>query len=123
MPTVYGSGARPAPALVTLNTVVDPDASADVPVQQDPPASSTLIGATSKDVYHGLGVPVQGMSSRELRHDGQIGRKRHGEGTEQFGEGQIYEAHRTAGTHKVNGESERRFIATKGELEGKGSNR
>lgn len=91
-------------------------------MQQDPPASSTLIGATSKDVYSGLGVPVQGMSSRELRHDGQIGRKRQGEGTEQFGEGQIYEAHRTTGTHE-NGETERRFIATKGELEGKGLNK
>lgn len=36
-------------------------------------ASSTLGGATSGDVYQGLGKPVQGQSSREL-HDGQNAR-------------------------------------------------
>ncbi|KAL4069922.1 hypothetical protein V8B97DRAFT_1917991 [Scleroderma yunnanense] len=113
-------GSQPTPAPVTLDTVIDSDASVDAtPVQQDPLASSTLIGATSKDVYRGLGVPPQGMSSKELHHDGQPGRKRHGEGIEQFGEGEIYEAHKSSGTHKVDGASERRFIATKEEFEGK----
>ncbi|KAI6042718.1 hypothetical protein EDC04DRAFT_2866664 [Pisolithus marmoratus] len=82
-------GSQPAPASVTLDTVFDPDASADDPTLQHPPASSTLTGATSGDVYQGLGMPVQGMSSKEAHHDGQPGRKRHGEGVEQFGEGEI----------------------------------
>lgn len=33
-------------------------------------------GATSRDVYAGIGRPVQGMSSAEIHHDGQPGRKR-----------------------------------------------
>ncbi|KAI6129763.1 hypothetical protein EDD16DRAFT_1543917, partial [Pisolithus croceorrhizus] len=83
-------GSQPAPASVTLDTVVDPDASADDPALQHPPASSTVTGVTSKEVYHGLGVPAQGMSSKEAHHDGQPGRKRQGEGVEQFGEGALY---------------------------------
>lgn len=112
-------GSQPSPAPVTLDSVVDPDASVDVSVQQDPSAPSTLVGATSKDVYRGLGVPVQGMSSRELRHDGQPGRKRHNEGVEQFGEGEIYEAHQSAGAHKVDEASENRFVTPKSEVQGK----
>ncbi|KAI5980736.1 hypothetical protein EDD15DRAFT_773781 [Pisolithus albus] len=83
-------GNQPVPASVTVDTVFDPDASADDPTVQHPPASSTLTGATSQDVYHGLGVPVQGMSSEEAHHDGQPGRKRQREGVEQFGEGALY---------------------------------
>lgn len=83
-------GSQPAPASVTLDTVVDPDASADDPALRHPPASSTVTGVTSKEVHRGLGVPAQGMSSKEAHHDGQPGRKRQGEGVEQFGEGALY---------------------------------
>ena len=34
-------------------------------------ASDTLGGATSGDVHKGMGHPGQGMTSSELRHDGQ----------------------------------------------------
>lgn len=33
-------------------------------------------GATSRDVYSGIGKPVQGMSSAEIHHGGKPGRKR-----------------------------------------------
>ncbi|KAI6147158.1 hypothetical protein BKA82DRAFT_10935 [Pisolithus tinctorius] len=85
-------GRQPPPASVVLDTVVDRNASTDDPTLQHPSASSTLTGATSKDVYHGLGMPVQGMSSQEAHHDGQPGRKRRGEGVEQFGQGEMYDA-------------------------------
>lgn len=39
-------------------------------------ASDTLVGATSGDVYTGLGRPVQGQSSAELEHNGYHHRKR-----------------------------------------------
>lgn len=39
-------------------------------------ASDTLGGATSGDVYAGLGKPVQGQSSAELEHNGYPHRKR-----------------------------------------------
>lgn len=44
-----------------------------------------MSGATSGDVHQGIGMPVSGMSSQERHHDGQIGRKRHGQGVDQFG--------------------------------------
>lgn len=44
-------------------------------------ASTTLGGATSKDVHTGLGHPGQGMTSTEERHDGMHGRKKQGLGT------------------------------------------
>lgn len=46
----------------------DPDATTS--------ASDTLGGATSGDVYTGLGKPVQGQSSAELEHNGYPHRKR-----------------------------------------------
>ncbi|KAG2758066.1 hypothetical protein P692DRAFT_20710223 [Suillus brevipes Sb2] len=76
-------GQQPRAAPVTLDTYVDEDASADAPPVTR--ASDTLVGATSSDVHGGLGHPGQGMTSKELRHDGQPGRKRHGQGTDQFG--------------------------------------
>lgn len=76
-------------------------------------ASDTLTGATSADVYDGLGHPGQGMSSKELRHDGQPGRKRYGEGVEQFGQGMAGESGRGDGSRKLDGASERRFVAPK----------
>lgn len=91
---------------VVLDTFVDKDASATSPLVTR--ASDTLIGATSADVHDGLGHPGQGMSSKELRHDGQPGRKRHGEGVDQVMEGD--------GSRKLDGASERRFITPKSEL-------
>lgn len=76
-------GQQPHAAPITLDTYVDEDASADIPVLTR--ASDTLVGATSADVHDGLGHSGQGMTSKELRHDGQPGRKRHGQGTDQFG--------------------------------------
>lgn len=48
-------------------------------------AADTLGGATSQNVYHSIGRPVQGESSAERHHNGRPGRKREGEGTTQFG--------------------------------------
>ncbi|PYH94862.1 hypothetical protein BO71DRAFT_324491 [Aspergillus ellipticus CBS 707.79] len=48
-------------------------------------AGDTLMGATSKDVYTGLGHPGSGMTSQELHHDGQSGRKGQSAGLEQVG--------------------------------------
>lgn len=50
------------------NTSKDPDATTAT--------SDTLGGATSGDVYTGLGRPMQGQTSSELRHDGYPHRKR-----------------------------------------------
>lgn len=50
------------------NNNQDPDATTS--------ASDTLGGATSGDVYTGLGKPVQGQSSAELEHNGYPHRKR-----------------------------------------------
>ncbi|KAG1879241.1 hypothetical protein F4604DRAFT_1753825 [Suillus subluteus] len=104
-------GQQPRAAPVTLDTYVDEDASANTPLVTR--ASDTLVGATSADVHDGLGHPGQGMSSKELRHDGQPGRKRHGQGTDQFGQG-------TAGDSfkKLDGASERRFVAAESDLRG-----
>ncbi|KAF2277220.1 uncharacterized protein EI97DRAFT_432818 [Westerdykella ornata] len=43
-------------------------------------AARTLTGADSADVNRGLGAPVQGQSSAELRHDGQAHRHQHHKG-------------------------------------------
>jgi hypothetical protein len=80
------TGRQPRGSPVLLDTVVDQDASADNETDYLT-TESTIPGATSRDVYYGLGVPAQGMSSKEQRHDGQPGRKRQGGGVEQFGEG------------------------------------
>lgn len=43
-------------------------------------ASATLGGSDSAQVNTGLGQPMQGMTSQELHHDGQAGRKNPGMG-------------------------------------------
>ncbi|KAL1958429.1 hypothetical protein VTO42DRAFT_4530 [Malbranchea cinnamomea] len=48
-------------------------------------ASSTLGGATSQDVHKGMGKPVIGQTSAELRHEGQAHRKHPGTGLEGVG--------------------------------------
>jgi hypothetical protein len=71
---------QPAP---DSRTVVDDD-----PWEAPPTASETLRGATSQDVYSGLGKPMQGMTSAELHSNGHHGvghRKRSMQGTDQYG--------------------------------------
>ncbi len=48
-------------------------------------ASSTLGGATSQDVNEGLGRPMQGQTSTEIKHDGKHHRKRDRAGLEGVG--------------------------------------
>ncbi|KAI9752750.1 MAG: hypothetical protein M4579_005506 [Chaenotheca gracillima] len=55
-------------------------AAADNEPEAQTTASSTLGGASSGDVYQGLGHPGQGMTSSELRHEGEHHRKRQGQG-------------------------------------------
>jgi len=50
-----------------------------------PTGTEGMPGATSADVHTGLGHPGQGMTSTELRHDGQQGRKKAGDGLAKFG--------------------------------------
>ncbi|EIW81254.1 hypothetical protein CONPUDRAFT_153805 [Coniophora puteana RWD-64-598 SS2] len=75
-------GRQPESAPIQVDTYVDNDAAAPQPPVT---ASSTLTGANSAEVSETIGKPGQGMSSKELRHDGQPGRKRHAEGVDQFG--------------------------------------
>ncbi|KAF8636225.1 hypothetical protein AX17_003711 [Amanita inopinata Kibby_2008] len=69
-------------AKVVMDTASDPDASA---APSETVQSNQMAGATSQDVHEGLGHPGSGMSSKELRHDGQPGRHRRGQGVSQFG--------------------------------------
>lgn len=46
-----------------------------------------MSGATSGDLHAGMGKPMQGMTSEELRHDGQQGRKRQTLGLAKHGAG------------------------------------
>lgn len=48
-------------------------------------AADTLGGATSQDVYTGLGKPLQGQTGVELAHDGAHGRKKQSAGLEGVG--------------------------------------
>jgi len=48
-------------------------------------ASDTLGGATSADVHTGLGKPIAGQSSSEIRHDGHSHRKNDGSSLEGTG--------------------------------------
>ncbi|KDQ19481.1 hypothetical protein BOTBODRAFT_28056 [Botryobasidium botryosum FD-172 SS1] len=73
----------PLPVLEST-TVVDQDASANPP--QLASAEDTLGGlVTSKELHDGLGHPGQGMSSKEVRHDGQPGRKKQELGADHWG--------------------------------------
>lgn len=92
MVDLYCVGANPDAAPVTLDTVVDKDASAQTPRSSAP--HDTLPGATSKDLHGGIGVPASGMTSSEMHHNGQGGRKREGFGVEA-----------RHGTHQVAGDA------------------
>ncbi|KAH7909896.1 hypothetical protein BJ138DRAFT_1009909 [Hygrophoropsis aurantiaca] len=98
-------GRRPDSAPVTLDTVVDKDAST---THTGPNYGSETVGATSADVHKGLGVPVQGMSSKELRHDGQPGRKRQGDGAIFLQKGNSIPGSGDIGERDVEGIGERR---------------
>ena len=80
--------AKPIPAgTAPAERTFEPNTTSAIPSQalndqQDPStytsASSTLSGATSADVYTGLGKPLQGQTSVEQRHEGQHHRKNPG---------------------------------------------
>ena len=57
--------------IYTQDRVTDKDPFADQTTAQD-----TMTGATSRDVYKGIGVPMSGQTSEEVHHDGMHGRKR-----------------------------------------------
>lgn len=44
-----------------------------------------MMGTNSQEVYAGYGVPMQGQTSTEVRHEGQHGRKNPGSGLEGVG--------------------------------------
>lgn len=44
-----------------------------------------MTGATSQSVYAGIGRPADGMSSKEVHHNGHAHRKRNLQGTDQYG--------------------------------------
>ncbi|KAJ5199705.1 hypothetical protein N7491_009497 [Penicillium cf. griseofulvum] len=64
--------------------------------------ADTLVGATSEGVNRGLGKPMQGETSNELRNNGQHGRKRDTPGLE------------GVGTYRQNRGVERRFAEQRG---------
>ncbi|RPD65684.1 hypothetical protein L226DRAFT_520012 [Lentinus tigrinus ALCF2SS1-7] len=75
---------QPLPPAPDSRTVIDKD-----PYATPTSAGDTLQGATSKDVYGGLGMPAGGMSSAEMHHDGQAHRKKQHLGADQYGSGEI----------------------------------
>ncbi|KAH0832099.1 hypothetical protein J3R83DRAFT_13008 [Lanmaoa asiatica] len=93
-------GRQPRGSLVLLDTVVDQDASANNETDYST-AQSTIFGS---------------MSSKELRHDGQPGRKRQGGGIGQVGEGVVGESGGGDGARRVDGASERRWVVGKTEF-------
>jgi hypothetical protein len=52
----------------------DPNIASDVQTRGD----ETIPGATSRDVHKGIGQPIYGQSSRQLRHGEKKGRHKHG---------------------------------------------
>ncbi|KAK0473650.1 hypothetical protein EDD18DRAFT_1224761 [Armillaria luteobubalina] len=66
----HPAGRQPSPRPVTLDTIVDRNATSESGPMQELP------GVTSKDVYQSTGQPGSGMSSKELQHDSQPGRKK-----------------------------------------------
>ncbi|KAI5787283.1 hypothetical protein EDC01DRAFT_631652 [Geopyxis carbonaria] len=79
IPTHHASSYPPgtAPKNRSFAPNNDPDALNSGPVD--------MPGATSADLHTGLGHPGQGMTSNEIRHDGQKKRKNQGTGLTRFG--------------------------------------
>lgn len=73
------------PETLATRAMNESTAQEDEMTQISTSAGDTLGGATSKDLYRGMGKPVQGQSSLESHHNGRPGRKRESEGTTQFG--------------------------------------
>lgn len=76
-------GTAPADRTFAPNTQTEVPSQASYPADADEDApftsaSDTLGGATSADVHTGLGKPLQGQSSTEVRHEGQHHRKNPG---------------------------------------------
>ncbi|KAJ3934472.1 MAG: hypothetical protein NXY57DRAFT_890045 [Lentinula lateritia] len=71
-------GQEPEHAPITLDIVVDKDASLSNAGHSvaHTSASQTINGATSAEVNDSLGKPGFGMSSKEKHHDGMPGRKK-----------------------------------------------
>ncbi|TFK89889.1 hypothetical protein K466DRAFT_485813 [Polyporus arcularius HHB13444] len=78
------SNTQPLAPAPDSRTVIDRD-----PYATPTSAGDTLQGATSQDVYTGIGKPAGGMSSAEMHHDGQAHRKRHHLGKDQYGAGVV----------------------------------
>ncbi|KAJ7192054.1 hypothetical protein B0H12DRAFT_1246203 [Mycena haematopus] len=79
------AGQNPQPSPVTVDTYVDKNATSETEPTDAGTEYNQLPGATSKDVSESLGQPGAGMSSKELRHNGQQGRKHEKLGLEQYG--------------------------------------
>lgn len=79
-PQIQSSQPQPLAPAPDSRTVVDDDPYADPPI-----AAETITGATSQDLYSGIGKPMMGQSSAEIRHDGHKHRKRAMQGTDQYG--------------------------------------
>ncbi|KAI0084679.1 hypothetical protein BDY19DRAFT_514769 [Irpex rosettiformis] len=78
--TTVSSQSQSQPAALDSRTVIDRD-----PFSSPTSATDTLTGATSQDVYRGIGKPWGGQTSAELHHDGHTHRKRGLQGTDQYG--------------------------------------
>ncbi|KAJ5998127.1 hypothetical protein N7499_005494 [Penicillium canescens] len=89
----HPQGTAPASSSYTANPVSEAGGQANNPnvyggSDKEPTytsAADTLMGSTSADVDQGLGKPLQGQTSVELRHDGQHGRKKQTAGLEGVG--------------------------------------
>ncbi|KAI0683766.1 hypothetical protein BC835DRAFT_719723 [Cytidiella melzeri] len=78
--TQYQSQPQPLPPAPDSRTVIDRD-----PFATPVTAGDTLTGATSQNVYAGIGKPMGGMTSKEMHHDGKAHRKRSLQGVDQYG--------------------------------------
>ncbi|KAI1437869.1 hypothetical protein GGR50DRAFT_611343 [Xylaria sp. CBS 124048] len=68
-----------APGTAPPENTFKPQPEGQVPAQDAPSAEDTLQGATSQDVYTGMGKPLQGQEAREINK--KHGRHRKKEGT------------------------------------------
>ncbi|KAK5166656.1 uncharacterized protein LTR77_008200 [Saxophila tyrrhenica] len=79
------AGSAPASRTFQPNNASEIPPQANMSDRSDPEsvqahASDTIPGATSGSVNTGLGKPMQGQTSNEMRHDGEKGRKNPGQG-------------------------------------------
>ncbi|EKM56613.1 uncharacterized protein PHACADRAFT_253822 [Phanerochaete carnosa HHB-10118-sp] len=79
-PQLQSSQPQPLAPAPDSRTIVDND-----PFDDPPTAAETMTGATSQDLYSGIGKPMMGQSSAEIHHDGHQHRKRAMQGHDQYG--------------------------------------